>query len=257
MKCKSSIIKAKGSKAQGGIGMKVLVIPDVHLKPFMFQQAAALLRQGIAERAVCLMDIPDDWNKEYDCQLYEETYDEAIRFAEQFPETLWCYGNHDLSYLWHQMESGYSTKAAYLVQKKLLDLRSVVPEDHPIQYIQKIDNVLFCHGGLLNYFVEEYVSRSKYDDVDQVVKIINKLGRREMWNQGSPIWLRPQNSRVRLYKPRKLLQVVGHTPMTEITREGNVISCDVFSTYRDGRPIGTQEFLLLDTQTWEYCGVKP
>lgn len=85
MKCKSSIIKAKGSKAQGGIGMKVLVIPDVHLKPFMFQQAAALLRQGIAERAVCLMDIPDDWNKEYDCQLYEETYDEALRFAEQFP----------------------------------------------------------------------------------------------------------------------------------------------------------------------------
>ena len=109
----------------------------------------------------------------------------------------------------------------------------------------------------MNYFVEEYVSKSKYDDVDQVVKIINKLVLREMWNQASPIWLRPQNSRVRLYKPRKLLQVVGHTPMTEITREGNVISSDVFSTYRDGRPIGTQEFLLLDTQTWEYCGVKP
>ena len=236
--------------------MKVLVIPDVHLKPFMFQQAATLMKQGIADRAVCLMDIPDDWNKEYDCQLYEETYDKAIHFAEQFPETLWCYGNHDLSYLWHQMESGYSTKASYLVQKKLLDLREAVPEDHPIQYIQKIDNVLFCHGGLLNYFVEEYVSKSKYDVVDQVLKIINKLGRREMWNQASPIWLRPQNSRVRLYKPRKLLQVVGHTPMTEITREGNVISCDVFSTYRDGRPIGTQEFLLLDTQTWEYCGVK-
>ena len=29
--------------------MKVLVIPDVHLKLFMFQQAAELLRQGIAE----------------------------------------------------------------------------------------------------------------------------------------------------------------------------------------------------------------
>ena len=39
-------------KARGGGGMKVLVIPDVHLKPFMFQQAAELMRQGIAERAV-------------------------------------------------------------------------------------------------------------------------------------------------------------------------------------------------------------
>ena len=52
--------------------MKVLVIPDVHLKPFMFQQAAALMRQNIAERAVCLMDIPDDWEKQYDVVLYEE-----------------------------------------------------------------------------------------------------------------------------------------------------------------------------------------
>lgn len=97
--------------------MKVLVIPDVHLKPFMFQQAATLMKQGIAERAVCLMDIPDDWNKEYDCQLYEETYDEAIRFAEQFPETLWCYGNHDLSYLWHQMRVGIVPRRRILFRK--------------------------------------------------------------------------------------------------------------------------------------------
>ena len=44
--------------------------------------------------------------------------------------------------------------------------------------------------------------------------------------------------------------------MNEITREKNLISTDVFSTYRDGSPIGTQEFLLLDTVTWEYVGVK-
>ena len=44
-------------------GMKILVIPDVHLKPQMFKQATALMHQGIADRAVCLMDIPDDWDK--------------------------------------------------------------------------------------------------------------------------------------------------------------------------------------------------
>lgn len=43
--------------------MIVLVIPDVHLKPNMFHRAAELMNQGIADRAVCLMDIPDDWNK--------------------------------------------------------------------------------------------------------------------------------------------------------------------------------------------------
>ena len=195
--------------------MKVLVIPDVHLKPQMFRQAAAIMNTRVADRAVCLMDIPDDWDREYDIALYEETYDEAIRFAARFPDTAWCYGNHDLSYFW-----------------------------------------LFSHGGVLNYFVEEYVPKSKYHDVDAVVEEINKLGRLEMWNDMSPVWLRPQRPGIRLYKPRKLLQVVGHTPMDKITREKNLISTDVFSTYRDGRPIGTQEFLLLDTVTWEYKGVK-
>ena len=44
-----------------GDSMKVLVIPDVHLKPWMFEQAAVLMRAKQADRAVCLMDIPDDW----------------------------------------------------------------------------------------------------------------------------------------------------------------------------------------------------
>lgn len=236
--------------------MKVLVIPDIHLKPEIFRQAAALMRQKVAERVVCLMDIPDDWGKEYDIALYEETYDEAIKFAGMFPETAWCYGNHDLSYLWHQWESGYSSMASYTVQRKLLDLRTALPENNPIRYIQRIDDVLFSHGGVLNYFVEEYVPKSKYHDVDAVVAVINQLGCMEMWNDASPLWLRPQYAKMRLYKPRKLLQVVGHTPVEEITRRGNLISCDVFSTYRDGSPIGTQEFLLLDTQSWEYCGIK-
>ncbi len=236
--------------------MKVLVIPDVHLKPRMFRQAAALMNQKIADRVVCLMDIPDDWEQEYNISLYEETYDEAIRFAINFPETAWCWGNHDLSYFWHCLESGYSSMASYTVQRKLLDLRAAVPEDNPIQYIQRIDNVLFSHGGVLDSFVREYVPSSSYHDADAVVRTINQLGRNEMWNDWSPIWLRPQHAHMRLYKPRKLLQVVGHTPVDEITKEGNVISTDVFSTYRDGSPIGTEEFLLLDTETREYQGVK-
>ena len=50
--------------------MKALVIPDVHLKPYMFKKAAEWMRKGVADRAVCLMDIPDDWNREYDIELY-------------------------------------------------------------------------------------------------------------------------------------------------------------------------------------------
>ena len=80
--------------------MKVLVIPDVHLKPYMFRKADILMERGIAENAVCLMDIADDWNQQYNVALYEETYDGAICFAKKYPNSLWCYGNHDLSYIW-------------------------------------------------------------------------------------------------------------------------------------------------------------
>lgn len=236
--------------------MKALVIPDVHLKPNMFRRASALMHQGIADRAVCLMDISDDWNQEFNIALYEETYDEAIRFAKQYPDTMWCYGNHDLSYFWCQPESGFSSMAVETVQRKLLELRRTLPEENPIRYIQRIDDVIFLHGGLLDDFVKWNIPSKKYNDVDAVLDMLNEMGMIAMWKNNSPIWLRPQYNSPRLYKPRKLLQVVGHTPMDRITKKGNLISCDVFSTYRDGRPIGTQEFLLLDTETWEYQGVK-
>ena len=235
--------------------MKVLVIPDIHLKPYMFQRAAELMEKGEAEQAVCLMDIPDDWDNEYNIGLYVETFDAAIGFAEKYPYTLWSYGNHDLCYMWNERESGYSAAASWTVQEKLLELKRTLPEGNEIRYIQKIDNVLFCHGGLMNYFVRHVVPSSKYHDVDEAVRIINGLHHDYMWNDASPIWHRPQYSPARMYKPRKLLQVVGHTPVDRIYRNGNVISCDVFSTYRDGRPIGTKEFTVIDTKTWEFCGI--
>lgn len=79
--------------------MKILVIPDIHLKPFIFERAKDLLKQGIAEQVLCLMDIADDWGKANDLELYAQTYDQAIKFAKDFNNTLCCYGNHDLSYI--------------------------------------------------------------------------------------------------------------------------------------------------------------
>ena len=52
------------------------------------------------------------------------------------------------------------------------------------------------------------------------------------------------------------MQVVGHTPVEGITRKGNLISCDVFSTDSVGKPIGTQEFMVIDTVAWEYYGIR-
>ena len=112
--------------------MKVLVIPDIHLKPWIFEAADRILREVPADRAVCLMDIADDWDHEFDLELYRGTYDAAIRFAKDHPDTLWCWGNHDLSYVWQEPESGYSMLAGSLVRQKLRELEQTEPD---VQYL--------------------------------------------------------------------------------------------------------------------------
>ena len=236
--------------------MKVLVIPDVHLRPWMFEAAAEVMRKKTADKAVCLMDIPDDWGQEYNLNLYEETFVAAVNFQMAFPGALWCYGNHDLSYVWNQMESGFSPLASETVNEGLRKLREALPDSDQIAYIHRIDNVLFSHGGLTDPFVKYYVPSDKRDNVDAVIKTVNGLGCHEMWDDASPLWLRPQYYPEKMYKQEELLQVVGHTPVESITEDWNIISCDVFSTYRDGSPIGTEEFLLIDTATFEYAGIK-
>lgn len=50
--------------------MRVLVIPDIHLKTWIFDRAEQIIKDGKADRAVCLMDIPDDWNMEFQIERY-------------------------------------------------------------------------------------------------------------------------------------------------------------------------------------------
>lgn len=52
------------------------------------------------------------------------------------------------------------------------------------------------------------------------------------------------------------LQVVGHSPVKTPTQEGSILSCDVFSTYRNGAPYGDQSFVVVDTVTKEWEKVK-
>ena len=232
--------------------MKVLVIPDVHLKPWMFRRASELMRAGAAERAVCLMDIADDWNQELNIDLYIQAYDAAIQFAADFPDTLWCYGNHDLCYAWNKRESGYSTFAAPTVCRKVRELEGAAD----LAFLHRIDNCLFSHGGLCELFALRY-AMAEHEDADEMVRKINGLGAEEMWQNLSPIWYRPQYDGGRMYGEDKgIFQVVGHTPVRMLQRDGNVISCDVFSTARDGSPFGTQAFPVIDTESGVVIGVK-
>ncbi len=230
---------------------RVFVIPDVHLKPWIFDEAADCLSKGKYDYIVCLGDLVDDWGMEYNLPLYEETLQSALRFAEQNENALFCYGNHDVSYVWQKMETGYSSVARPVVVENYNRLERFL--DDRIRFVHQIDNVLFSHAGLTLEFVEEWFEPIM-DDIDAVLKEVNtSCHALELWRDNSPIWARPQFCHFEMY-PKNMLQVVGHTPVESPILDGYVLSVDTFSTYRDGTPIGNQRFVWIDTDTrgWGY-----
>ncbi len=219
------------------------------------------MRSGEAERAVCLMDIPDDWDEQGNIELYIRTFEKAFSFLREFPETLWCWGNHDLSYPWLRYESGYSLIAARIVREEINEFCSRLPERRRLAYIHRIDDVLFMHGGLTERFVRKITGRVRFskshgDYIDAVVDAVNSLDSGLIWENDSPLWYRPQIESEKMFMSDQILQVVGHTPVRNISKNGSVISCDVFSADSRGKPFGSREFLLLDTVTWEYRGIR-
>ena len=230
---------------------KVFIIPDVHLKPWMFEKASQLILEGSYDAVVMLGDLVDDWYQEKNLDLYNETFDAAVAFANKHKNTFWCYGNHDVSYLWEAMESGYSYYARETVVKRINNLTGALTPEN-IGFIYKIDNVVFSHGGLTESFVMRHFGDNQID-FDSMFLRINKMGKAELWQDDSPIWARPQYGGISLYS-MKLLQVVGHTPVRTALDEGNILTLDTFSTYTDGRPIGDERFVWVDTveKKWDF-----
>lgn len=247
--------------------MRMLVIPDVHLRDWMFDDADKLLQNGVVEGAVILGDLVDDWGQETNVAQYKKTLDRALKFQKDYPDALWCKGNHDMAYLWSVPCSGTSRflAAQDAAISGLCDLYYEGTDDDDksidkpmVAFVHKVDNVLFSHAGISRIFALENTENDKeYNDIDYAMNMINSMDENKLWNDDSPIWLRPQayyaGYALDMYKPRTFLQVVGHSPMKEITKEKNLISCDVFSTYRNGFPYGNEEFCIVDTvkKTWE------
>ena len=236
--------------------MRVLVIPDIHLKTWIFDRAESILKAGKADRAVCLMDMPDDWNMEFQTEKYRETFDRAIDFAKKFPDTLWCYGNHDVSYPWGQLETGYSPYAERTVMSKLEELENSLQDPSQIAIMQRIGNVLFSHGGLTVDFLRWLDKELPEADIDEVVAAVNNASQNYLWHDESPLWLRPQNRTVNAFRNDTYTQVVGHTPVEKIFEKDGIISTDVFSTYRDGTQIGESAIIVIDSETREYEKIK-
>ncbi len=249
--------------------MRILVIPDVHLKPRMFDEAEKVSNENY-DIIICLGDLVDDWDQQFNTDLYEKTLQRVLKFDEEHKDMLWCLGNHDFSYLWGHPESGFSSSQISLVSRYLMKLEEQAGKRLGI--IHDVDGVLFSHAGLKNSYVEEYFKNSS-ESREQLLKDINyawkdRIHEEKLWKDDSPIWLRPVRPGATIAIPflygqseeelrkKVITQVVGHTPVEEPTVSNGTLITDTFSTYSDGKtPIGDARFVIFDTEsrTWEYA----
>lgn len=232
--------------------MHVLVIPDVHMKTWLFDKADKIMKSGKADKAVCLMDLPDDWGMENEIDRYQEIFDRAVEFAKRYPNTLWCYGNHDISYVWDRMESGFSVFAEKEVVSSLKRLEEALPDAKQIAFVHRINHVLFVHGGITVDAVYKLNPELLDADIDDVISAINNASVGYQWDDGSPLWFRPQLNAHMMFRENDYVQVVGHTPVEAIYEENGVISTDVFSTDPYGNQIGESAMIVIDTVSGEY-----
>ena len=231
-------------------GNKILVIPDVHLKLWMFDEADIIMRNEDIQIAIVLGDLADDWDKSADISLVNRTFLRLDKFTDEHPESLIVFGNHEMSYYWRKQESGYSNKAEMPVLSWVMDLRKKLGKR--IGFIKRIQNVIFSHAGLTKEFLDEKIPEWTAMDIDRVLDTINDMGSEDLWYYTSPLWVRPDSSAFHSFSD-KFFQVCGHTPMEERPMLINgILCCDVFSTKSDGTPIGSQEFVIVDTieKTW-------
>ena len=235
--------------------MKVLVIPDIHLKTHMLLKARKIMLSGKADMAVFLGDIVDDWGCGDNDLLYKDVFEEVVKFKKDFPNSKYCVGNHELAYLYNMPCSGTSIKLLGLVTQLLYGLRHEFGADFGVAIRQ--DNVIFSHAGISEDWLKVHYERelSLGVSAEALLERINYLEDkdRRLWEDESPVWLRPSSQK--LFLENKVLHVVGHTPVYEPTQEGGMLILDTFSTMPSGENIGNAKFVIINTETqeWEYA----
>lgn len=222
--------------------MKVLIIPDTHLKPWIFERADELMKKHNIKQAIQLGDNLDDFYATP--EDYKNHNAMMVWFNHIHPETIWLYGNHEVSYILNRpvtgnVEDGKKWASAYQIifQPKTA---------------WKIDNVIFSHAGITDEFIYNNPELKKFaTDPDKLIGRINALSLWEVWNENGPLWSRHQLDGSLLYEFR---QVCGHTPLETVRDVDNCISTDVFST-EWGKKYGEEKFIIINTETgeWEYA----
>lgn len=246
---------------------KVLVCGDLHTKHHILAKTKE--KAAGYDQVVFTGDYVDDWNAVPDASY--NILQALVAWKKLEPEkVVLLLGNHDLSEWLGGIYrcSGWNNRTSQMVRLFMQENSSM------FQVAYAVDNILITHAGVTQGWwkdckfprlknAQEYatwLNGSFSTTTPQINQDFAKLAAagwaRGGWNEPSPLWADKtelQNDAV-----QGIGQVVGHSPVRgitidTITRKLPLVFCDTHSTYPDGKAIGNNNLLIINTEGSEKC----
>lgn len=216
---------------------RVLVVPDAHLKIDVIERGMELANKLMCDRVILLGDYFDDWYG------MDTDYDDMYRYLKDLlrknhGRVIPLIGNHELSYLGYPC-SGYRRNMEPVV-------RATVENDMRFLPCYACDGILYSHAGvtaewlLANKVFPKHMIKyhiGPKTGAELVETEILKIEGLDAFAQAgpargghgvpSPMWA--DMTELIADPISSFKQVVGHTPVEEITKIGNCYFCDVYS----------------------------
>lgn len=219
---------------------KTLIIPDIHLKTCILEEAERIIQTQHVEKIVFVGDYFDDWNCQYNAKLYQDTCQALLNFNKKY-NCVFLLGNHDVPYITgncHHYSTGFPD-VINQINKTLQQLN--------VRLAYKQDNILITHAGATHTVPENYFEPLLFNAKTR--KLLNQLDE----DQDSILWLRPNNF-LENYSSYPI-QIVGHTPIKKPTwrktldQQSKMLVNDTWSTTQNGETYGNQSFVLIEGET--------
>lgn len=246
--------------------MKYLIVGDVHNHLYMFDDVKKLDNKYNFDRIIFLGDYVDDW--ETDNLDSWRTLDIVINLKNSNPNKYtFLIGNHELSYLGYPC-SGHRKKNEQQITQKLTDNINCFD----LYTFVEFQNKHFCcsHAGFTYEYDLDVLNGkvkigSRGEPILEVLPYLNMISyhRGGIHDYSSFVWA-DKKELEQTGRGKEIItpyQIVGHTPVHEITIEQHLskyvdadnifIFCDTHSTYTNGFPIGDQSYLILDDDKLE------
>ena len=206
---------------------RLAVVPDVHMRRGLFEEAVRLHEQGC--RVVFLGDYVDNGPRANDPVFLRELFG-FCREAHATP----LLGNHDLAYVFPDREdyriNGYEPATAAAVAEVYAEYAA------DFAYVHRVGKYVFSHAGLGQPLLNALALRYGAVDLDDAVAYLNErqppeLFFRSRYNGGTdafdgPTWLRLPQFHGALAE-EGITQVVGHSSQAVIRLRHNMLMIDV------------------------------